>query len=107
MALVQFLDNAAKYSFADRSVKVSAWESHSEVMISVHNYGPAIPISDRDRIFQRFYRGEGSKTMAAGTGIGLSTVKMAAEAHHGHVWVISDADDGTTFFLALPQHDGR
>ena len=81
MALVQFLDNAAKYSFADRSVKVSAWESHSEVMISVHNYGPAIPISDRDRIFQRFYRGEGSKTMAAGTGIGLSTVKMAAEAH--------------------------
>ena len=107
MALVQFLDNAAKYSFADRSVKVSAWESHSEVMISVHNYGPAIPISDRDRIFQRFYRSEGSKTMAAGTGIGLSTVKMAAEAHHGHVWVISDADQGTTFFLALPQHEGR
>ena len=105
MALAQFLDNAAKYSFTGKPVKVSAWESHSEVMISVHNYGPPIPISDRERIFQRFYRTDGAKNMAAGTGIGLSAVKMAAEAHHGHVWVISDEGEGTTFFLALPQHE--
>ncbi|HEY1984562.1 MAG TPA: ATP-binding protein [Terracidiphilus sp.] len=106
MALTQFLDNAAKYSFAGRKVKIAAWESHSEIMISVHNYGPAIPMSDRERIFQRFYRSEGSRTMAAGTGIGLSAVKMAAEAHRGHVWVISNPEDGTTFFLSLP-HPGR
>jgi len=107
MALGQFLDNAAKYSFAGEKVKVSAWESHSEVMISVHNVGPAIPTSDRERIFQRFYRSEGSKNMANGTGIGLSAVKMAAEAHRGHVWVISDPKEGTTFYLSLPQHGGR
>jgi two-component system sensor histidine kinase KdpD len=107
MALVQFLDNAAKYSFTGRAVKVAAWESHSEVMISVHNYGPAIPISDRERIFQRFYRSDGSKNMAAGTGVGLSAVKMAAEAHHGHVWVISNRNEGTTFFLSLPHHGRR
>jgi len=87
-------------------VKVSAWESHSEIMISVHNVGPAIPISDRERIFQRFYRSEGSKSMAAGTGIGLSAVKMAAEAHRGHAWVISDSKEGTTFFLSLPRQGG-
>jgi two-component system sensor histidine kinase KdpD len=52
MALGQFLDNAAKYSFAGEKVKVSAWESHSEIMISVHNVGPAIPISDRERTFR-------------------------------------------------------
>lgn len=107
MALVQFLDNAAKYSFAGQKVKVSAWESHSEVTISVHNFGPAIPISERERIFQRFYRSEGSKAMAEGTGVGLSTVKMAADAHHGHTWVISDAEEGTTFFLSLPQDRRR
>ena len=73
----------------------------------MHNFGPAIPISDRERIFQRFYRSEGSKDMAAGTGIGLSTVKMAAEAHKGHVWVISDQSEGTTFFLSLPQQGRR
>jgi two-component system sensor histidine kinase KdpD len=106
-ALVQFLDNAAKYSFTGKRVKVAAWQSNSEVMISVHNFGPAIPISDRELVFQRFYRSEGSKSMASGTGIGLSTVKMAAEAHRGHVWVISDPDEGTTFFLSLPQHGRR
>ena len=106
MALGQFLDNAAKYSFAGEKVKVSAWESHSEIMISVHNVGPAIPMSDRERIFQRFYRSEGSKSMAAGTGIGLSAVKMAVEAHRGHAWVISDSTEGTTFFLSLPQQEG-
>jgi two-component system, OmpR family, sensor histidine kinase KdpD len=107
MTLVQFLDNAAKYSYPGTAVKIAAWESHAEVLMSVHNFGPAIPISDRERIFQRFYRCDGSKNMAAGTGIGLSTVKMAAEAHQGHVWVISDAQEGTTFFLSLPQSGRR
>lgn len=103
MALVQYLDNAAKYSYSRTPVRVAAWGSHAEVFVSVHNYGPTIPISDRERIFQRFYRGDQSKHLAAGTGIGLSAVKMAAEAHHGHVWVISEADEGNTFFLSLPQ----
>jgi two-component system sensor histidine kinase KdpD len=106
MALVQFLDNAAKYSFAGTLVKIEAWESHSQVLISVHNFGPPIPITDRERIFQRFYRSESTMHRAPGTGIGLSTVKMAAEAHRGHVWVISNANEGTTFFLSLPQHGG-
>lgn len=106
MALVQYLDNAAKYSFAGSEVKVAAWESHSEVMISVHNFGPPIPLSDRERIFQRFYRSEVTMHRAPGTGIGLSAVKMAAEAHHGHVWVISNENEGTTFFMSIPQQAG-
>jgi len=107
MALVQYLDNAVKYSYPGSVVKVSARESHSEVLISVHNFGPAIPIGDREKIFQRFYRSEAAGRMAPGTGIGLSTVKMAAEAHRGHVWVISDKSEGTTFFLSLPRSGGR
>jgi two-component system, OmpR family, sensor histidine kinase KdpD len=106
MALVQYLDNAAKYSFAGSEVKVAAWESHSEVMISVHNFGPPIPLSDRERIFQRFYRSEVTMHRAPGTGVGLSAVKMAAEAHKGHVWVISSANEGTTFYMSLPQLPG-
>jgi two-component system, OmpR family, sensor histidine kinase KdpD len=106
MALAQYLDNAAKYSFVGTTVKIAARESHSEVLISVHNFGPAIPMTDREKIFQRFYRGEGTVHVAAGTGIGLSTVKMAAEAHSGHAWVISSPSEGTTFFLSLPQGGG-
>ncbi len=106
MALVQYLDNAAKYSFAGSEVKVAAWESHSEVIISVHNFGPPIPLSDRERIFQRFYRSELTMHRAPGTGVGLSAVKMAAEAHQGHVWVISSANEGTTFYMSIPQQPG-
>ena len=50
--------------------------------------------------------GVGQIELSELAGVGLSTVKMAAEAHRGHTWVTSDAEEGTTFFLSLPQ-DGR
>jgi len=103
MALAQYLDNAAKYSFSGTMVKVSAKESQSEVLFSVHNYGPVIPFGDRERIFHRFYRCAEAREMANGTGVGLSTVKLAADIHRGHAWVISEAEQGTTFYLSLPQ----
>lgn len=107
MALSQYLDNAAKYSFDATPIRVTAEASHAEVLISVHNLGPAISIAERERIFQRFYRCDAAKKMAKGTGIGLSTVRMAADAHQGHAWVISDAQEGTSFFLSLPQAGRR
>ena len=68
----------------------------------MHNLGPTIPIEDRERIFDRFYRSPDLNDSIPGTGIGLSVVRKAAEAHHGHVWVISDDKEGTTFFVSLP-----
>jgi signal transduction histidine kinase len=107
MALGQYLDNAAKYSFSGSPIRVAARDSRSEVLISVHNFGPIIPLADRERIFQRFYRSEASSGTAEGTGIGLSAVRLAAELHHGHAWVISDAEEGTTFYLSLPHSSRR
>ena len=107
MILTQFIDNARKYSTAGTLITIAARASHSEVLISVHNFGSTIPIEDRERIFERFYRSPGSIDASPGTGIGLSVVRNAAEAHHGHVWVISDDKEGTTFFLSLPMHARR
>lgn len=107
MALGQYLDNAAKYSFSGTKVVVAVRESQSEILLSVHNFGPPIPLADRERIFQRFYRSDGSRAMAEGTGIGLSAVKLAADVHRGHAWVISDAAEGTTFYLSLPRSERR
>jgi two-component system sensor histidine kinase KdpD len=73
----------------------------------VHNVGSTIRIEDRERIFERFYRSPELKDAVHGTGIGLSVVRNAAEAHHGHVWVISDYKEGTTFFLSLPMKARR
>lgn len=102
MILTQYIDNARKYSSPGTPIAIAARTGHSEVVISVHNFGSTIQIEDRERIFDRFYRAEGLKDSVAGTGIGLSVVRKAAEAHHGHVWVISDDQEGTTFSLSLP-----
>jgi two-component system sensor histidine kinase KdpD len=107
MMLTQYIDNARKYSTAGTPIAVGARASRTEALISVHSFGSMIPIEDRERIFERFYRSADSKDSVPGTGIGLSVVKKAAEAHHGHVWVVSDAREGTTFFLSLPMEPRR
>ena len=107
MILTQYIDNARKYSTAGTPIEIAARARHSEILISVHNFGSTIRIEDRERIFERFYRSKESKDAVPGTGIGLSVVRKAAEAHHGHVWVISDSKEGTTFYLSLPMDARR
>jgi K+-sensing histidine kinase KdpD len=102
MILAQYIDNARKYSTPETPIEIAARKSHTEALISVHNFGSTIRIEDRERVFDRFYRAAEMKNSVPGTGIGLSVVRKAAEAHHGHVWVISDDKEGTTFFLSLP-----
>jgi two-component system sensor histidine kinase KdpD len=68
----------------------------------VHNEGSYIAPAERPRVFKRFYRSPGSEYRAPGTGIGLSVAKRIAEAHRGRVWIESDPETGTTFFLTLP-----
>jgi len=102
MILAQYIDNARKYSTPGTLIEVAARISRNEIIFSVHNLGPTIRIEDRERVFDRFFRSGDLKDSFPGTGIGLSVVKKAAQAHHGHVWVISDDREGTTFFLSLP-----
>jgi two-component system, OmpR family, sensor histidine kinase KdpD len=107
MILAQYIDNARKYSTTGSPIEIAARASNTEVLLSVHNFGSTIRIEDRERIFERFYRSPELKDAVAGTGIGLSVVRKAAEAHHGHVWVVSDDKEGTTFFLSLPMDARR
>jgi two-component system sensor histidine kinase KdpD len=106
-ALLQLVDNAAKYSNPGSPIRVAAREDDSELVVSVHNEGPSIRPIDRERIFERFYRTPESKHSAPGTGLGLSIVKKTAEAHNGRVWVVSEEGEGTTFFFALPRAKRR
>lgn len=102
MLLTQYLDNACKYSNAGSTITVHAARTGNEVIFSVHSFGPVIPLADRERIFDRFYRAASSAHRAAGTGIGLSVAKRAALIHRGTVWVASDETEGTTFYAAIP-----
>lgn len=99
--LTQFVENAGKYGLSGSTVTVRAAEGDNEIVLSVHNLGPAIPAEDHERIFDRYFRSTPGHH-APGTGIGLSVAKQAAQAHGGRVWVTSDEHHGTTFFAALP-----
>jgi two-component system, OmpR family, sensor histidine kinase KdpD len=103
MVLEQLLDNAIKYACPHSRISVGVRDDEVETIISVHNEGSFIPREERQRIFERFYRGLGSEHRAAGTGIGLSVARRITEAHHGRIWVDSDPEAGTTFFIALPR----
>jgi two-component system sensor histidine kinase KdpD len=107
MILSQYLSNALKYSTPSTQIDIAARTSCTEVILSVHNIGPTIRIENRERVFERFFRDTDVRNTVPGTGIGLSAVRKAAEAHHGHVWVISDELEGTTFFLSLPINPKR
>lgn len=102
MLLSQYIDNACKYAIYGTTITIRAVQSKSEVIFSVHSFGPVIPMADRERIFDRYYRSSTSATRAAGTGIGLSVAKRAATIHGGYVWVTGDQDAGNTFFAAIP-----
>lgn len=102
MLLTQYIDNACKYSIYGTTITIRAAKMKQEVLFSVHSYGPVIPMEDRERIFDRYFRSAGSSTRAAGTGIGLSVAKRVASIHGGHVWVTSDEEEGTTFYATIP-----
>jgi two-component system sensor histidine kinase KdpD len=102
MLLTQYIDNACKYSIFGTPITIRAVQAKAEVIFSVHSFGPVIPIADRERIFDRYYRSSTSSHRAAGTGIGLAVAKRVAVIHGGYVWVNSDQDEGTSFFAAIP-----
>ncbi len=102
MLLTQYIDNACKYSIFGTAITIRAVQSRKELIFSVHSFSPVIPLADRERIFDRYYRSSTYSNRAAGTGIGLSVAKRAALVHGGNVWVTSDEHDGTTFYASIP-----
>jgi two-component system sensor histidine kinase KdpD len=102
MLLTQYIDNACKYSIFGSTITIRAVKSRAEIVFSVRSFGQVIPINDRERIFDRYYRSTTYSNRAAGTGIGLSVAKRVALIHGGSVWVTSDETEGTTFFAAIP-----
>jgi two-component system sensor histidine kinase KdpD len=106
-AIMQFIDNAAKYSTPGSPIAIAVDDRDGEILISVHNEGSEVRPEERERIFERFYRSPGSNHRAPGTGLGLSITKETAEVHRGRAWVNSEEGKGTTFFLSLPRTERR
>jgi two-component system, OmpR family, phosphate regulon sensor histidine kinase PhoR len=103
-AIINILDNAIKYSYANTRVTVTLSERGEEARIDIRDQGGGIPKEDLDRVFERFYRVDrGRARGAGGTGLGLSIVKHAVMAHKGRVWAESEPEEGAVFHIVLPK----
>ncbi len=101
-AVGNLLDNAAKYTPTGGDVAVEVAPTDSAVRVAVTNTGEGIPPDDLPFIFERFYRGEKSRSRElGGAGIGLAIVKEVAGAHGGSVGASSDGGR-TIIWLTVP-----
>ncbi len=102
------VDNAIKYNKINGSVNINIQEitnnvgAKNKVALSVHDTGIGIPAAEKDRIFERFYRIDKSRSRSlGGTGLGLSIVKHAAKYHNASVLVTSEESYGSTFTVVF------
>lgn len=104
--LVNLLNNAVKYSGAEKWIAVRAVRRGDEVALEVEDRGLGIPERERKRIFERFYRADDQRVReASGTGLGLALCKQIVEAHGGRIEVRSQVGVGSTFSAILPRRD--
>jgi signal transduction histidine kinase len=96
------LDNAIKYTPAPGRVSVTARPHDEGAEVMVEDTGPGIPSHDRERIWERLYRGDDSRS-ERGLGIGLSLVRAIVEAHRGRASVQSEPGRGSRFIVWLPR----
>lgn len=102
--LANLLNNALTHTPPDADVKVRLTPTDDEVLLEVADTGPGLPPEEAERIFERFYRTDTSRTRASGgTGLGLSIVQALVDAHNGTVSVESAEGEGTTFTVRLPR----
>ena len=101
--LTILLDNALKYSTNDSEITVSLKYKGNYIIFSVNNFGEIIDPEDLEKIFDRFYRTDGSRVRTTGGyGLGLSIAESIIKNHNGKIWAESSEDEGTTFFFTLP-----
>jgi two-component system, OmpR family, sensor histidine kinase SenX3 len=102
-AVSNLVDNAIKYSERGSLVQVRLKSEAGTVEIAVIDQGVGIPATDKERIFERFYRVDRARSRSTGgTGLGLSIVRHVAVNHSGSVRVDSREGEGSTFTLCLP-----
>lgn len=102
--IFNLVDNAIKYNRVGGGVEISLSDEGNYGVITVSDTGIGIPKDDVERVFERFYRVDKSRSRkAGGTGLGLAIVKHIVEYHGGSVALHSEVNKGTTVAVKLPK----
>lgn len=106
--LMNLVSNAIKYSSEDGQIQLVLESKQEAVAITVKDNGEGIPSEDLQRIFERFYRVDKSRSREkGGTGLGLAIVKHIIEGHHSKMEVESEVGRGSMFKFVLPKGKGK
>lgn len=107
-ALGNLIHNAIKWSPAHDAITITAAEQPDEIIVSVFDNGPGVSDELRERIFERFYQGDSSRSGDEGTGLGLAICKHIVEAHGGRIWAEGNSQGrGGRFSLTLLKADAE
>jgi len=98
-ALFNLIENAANYSPPGTEIEIAAMRSNGMVRFSVEDQGPGVPADEREKVFERYFRGQNGD--GRGMGMGLSIVRGIIEAHGGQIWV-EEGKKGARFVFELP-----
>jgi two-component system phosphate regulon sensor histidine kinase PhoR len=104
--ITNLLDNALKYGATGSSVDVTTETEGDVVLLRVRDHGPGIPPTDLQRVFERFYKSDQSRT-GRGVGLGLAIVKHLVGAHGGQVEALNAEGGGAEFRVRLPRRFAR
>jgi PAS domain S-box-containing protein len=101
--LTNLVSNAHQYTKPGGSITVRAAQAESVVQVDVSDTGIGIAPENQTKVFDRFFRADDPDVQEfSGTGLGLAIVKSLVEMLHGHIWLNSELDKGTTFSFTLP-----
>jgi two-component system, OmpR family, phosphate regulon sensor histidine kinase PhoR len=102
--LINLIHNAVKWSPPGETITVTATSNDEDVIISVLDNGPGVPDEFKERIFERFYQVDSSRSGGDGTGLGLAICKHIVEAHEGRIWAEGNSKaKGGRFHFTLPK----
>jgi two-component system OmpR family sensor kinase len=99
--LGNLVSNAVKYSPDGAPVRITSWQDGGEIAVMIEDHGIGIPDTDRERVFERYYRGSNTSGIV-GSGVGLYLVKTIIDLHHGSIVLGSREIKGSRFTLRLP-----
>ncbi|MET8141490.1 HAMP domain-containing sensor histidine kinase [Sphaerisporangium sp. NPDC005288] len=102
--VANLVGNVLRHTPAGTAFRVGVGNLDGHVVIEVADEGPGLPVQDAERVFERFYRADPSRTRngVGGTGLGLSIAAALVQAHGGVITLDSDPGRGATFRVALP-----
>jgi len=100
--LVNLLENALRYTSRGTAIEVEASCSSSRVVLEIRDRGPGIREEEAERLFERFYRGEGQSVHDGGVGLGLTICRAIVRAHDGKIELLNRDGGGAIARVSLP-----